>query len=168
MKRIPSSLSPFLLAASAAIEAARPWTGRGGSFGALFGVPNSSPVMVLHIRRTVSERQRMVRLIRAGRECQESTTVPKTKMIRFVVMIWRGGRVRAHQAGEASIMRINRVVRAGWVVADVAVCWVERKSVMRRKGSRRMLHLVVNVWRVARISSRDLRCFICVSEGSRL
>lgn len=97
--------------------------GRGGSGGAeAEGTPRSRPVIMVQISRTVFERQRMVRLIRAGRECQDKKTVPPNRTILFVVMIRRGGRVNAHHTGHVSMMRINRVVSAGCVVADVAVC----------------------------------------------
>lgn len=97
--------------------------GRGGSGGAEFeGTPRSRPVMIVQISRTVLERQRMVRLIRAGRECQDRNMVPPNRMIRFVVIMRSGGRVKAHHTGHVSMIRMNRVVRAGCVVADVAVC----------------------------------------------
>ena len=78
--------------------------------------------------------------------------------MREVVKILKGegGSANAHQRGLASRMRMKRAVSAGCVVALVAVCCVERKSVRRRKGSRRMLHLVVKVCSVAKISSNDL------------
>lgn len=115
---------------------------------------------MVQISRTLFDRQRIVRLIRAGRECQDKKIVPATRTIRFVVMIRRGGRVRAHHSGEVSMIRMKRVVRAGCVVAEVAVCWVDRKSVKRSIGSSKILHLVVKVCKVDRISSRDLRCLM--------
>ena len=51
-------------------------------------------------------------------------------------------------------MRMKRVVRAGLVVADVAVRWVERKSVSCINGSSNILHLEVNTVKVSTISSR--------------
>jgi len=97
--------------------------GRGGKGGAeAEGTPRSRPVMMVHISRTVFERQRIVRLIRAGRECQDKKMVPPSRTILFVVMIRRGGRVNAHHTGHVSMIRMNRVVSAGCVVADVAVC----------------------------------------------
>lgn len=51
---------------------------------------------------------------------------------------------------------MKRVVTAGRVVADVAVRWVERKSVRAKKGSRRILQRVVKIRRVSTISSRLL------------
>ena len=65
-------------------------------------------------------------------------------------------------------MRINSVVNAGRVVAEVGVRWVERKSVRRRKGSSRRLQRVVNSRSVSTISSRVLWCFNVDSEASRL
>jgi len=142
--------------------------GLGGSGGAEeVGTPKSRPVIMVQISLTVLERQRMVRLMRAGRECQDMRMVPKTRMIRFVVIMRRGGRVRAHHRGEVSMMRIKRVVRAGCVVAEVAVCCVDKKSVKRSRGSSRILHRVVKVCRVDNISSNDLRCLI-PSDGSLL
>lgn len=64
--------------------------------------------------------------------------------------------MRRTHAGVTNRMRIKRVVSAGRVVADVAVCCVERKSVMRSIGSRRMLHLDVNSFSVSTISSKLL------------
>jgi hypothetical protein len=51
---------------------------------------------------------------------------------------------------------MKRVVRAGLVVADVAVLCVERKSVKLRSGSRRILHLEVKSFKVSTISSKLL------------
>jgi hypothetical protein len=117
--------------------------------------------------RTKRDRQSTVRVTRAGRECQLSTTVPKKSTMRFVLRIYRGGSVRRIQMGVTSKMRMKRVVRAGLVVAEVAVRWVDRKSVNPRKGSRRMLHLEVKSFRVSTISSRLLCCRI-ISESARL
>lgn len=63
-------------------------------------------------------------------------------------------------------MRMNKTVRAGRVVADVAVLWVERKSVRRRKGSKRMLHREVNSFRPSTISSKLLWCLMSLSESA--
>jgi hypothetical protein len=49
---------------------------------------------------------------------------------------------------------MNRAVRAGRVVAEVGVRWVDRKSVKSSKGSSRIWHLVVNVRKVSTISSK--------------
>ena len=158
MKRILSPESVFGFALTLTVPFV---PGRGGSGGAeADGTPRSRPVIMVHISRTVFDRQRMVRLMRAGRECQDKKMVPATKTIRFVVMIRRGGRVKAHHRGHVSMIRMNRVVRAGCVVADVAVCCVDKKSVKRSNGSSRMLHRVVKVCRVDKISSRDFRCLI--------
>ena len=62
------------------------------------------------------------------------------------------------QNGVTSKMRMKRVVSAGRVVAEVAVRWVERKSVMIRNGSSSMLHLPVSSCTVSTISSSDLCC----------
>ena len=72
-----------------------------------------------------------------------------------------------NQTGVNSKMRMNRVVKAGLVVAAVAVVWVLRKSVSRKRGSSRMLHRAVNVCKVSRISSRLFLCFSS-SEPPRL
>lgn len=55
-------------------------------------------------------------------------------------------------------MRMKRVVKAGRVVADVGVRWVDRKSVIARKGSSRVLQREVNCASVSTISSSDLCC----------
>jgi hypothetical protein len=66
-------------------------------------------------------------------------------------------------------IRIRRVVRAGLVVAEVAVCCVERKSVSSSSGSKSTLHLDVNSFRESTISSRVFWCFVFVaSESARL
>ena len=62
--------------------------------------------------------------------------------------------MRPIQIGVTNKIRINKVVRAGLVVADVAVRWVDRKSVSCMKGSSRMLHLEVKTVSVSTISSR--------------
>jgi hypothetical protein len=69
-------------------------------------------------------------------------------------MILTGGSVRRIHNGVMRRIRIKRVVRAGLVVAEVAVCWVERKSVSSRSGSRSTLHLDVNSFKESTISSR--------------
>ena len=63
-------------------------------------------------------------------------------------------------------MRMKRVVRAGLVVADVAVRCVERKSVRCINGSSNILHLEVNTVRVSTISSRLFWCFMLPSDFS--
>ena len=68
------------------------------------------------------------------------------------------------QRGRTNKIRIKRRVSAGRVVADVAVRCVERKSVRRRKGSSRMLHLEVNSFSASTISSKLLWCFRLLSE----
>ena len=82
--------------------------------------------------------------------------VPIINMTRLVVMIWTSGRVSINQAGVRRRMRKNNVVKAGRVVADVAVLCVDKKSVRYRKGSSRMLHLDVNSFKVSTISSKLL------------
>lgn len=66
----------------------------------------------------------------------------------------RGGSVMTIHIGVMSRILMNKVVRAGLVVADVAVRCVERKSVIWRHGSRSTLHRVVKVVKVSTISSR--------------
>lgn len=133
------------------------------------------PVMYEAIRRMVRERQRMTRETLAGREWYVSAIVPKVRMTRRVVIRWKGGRVRPNQMGVMARRRRKSAVRAGDVVEDVAVIWVERKSVRARKGARRRLERWVRVVRVCRIESRDLWCLVgaafCwveVLEGERL
>lgn len=87
------------------------------------------PVARLQMRRMVRERQRMMRETLAGRECHVSMSVPRVRMVRFVVTMWRGGSVRANQIGVRARSRMKSAARAGDVVDDVAVRWVERKSV---------------------------------------
>lgn len=132
------------------------------------GAVKVKPVIVLRIKRILRDRQRIERLIRAGLECHVSMIVPAARTTRVVVMMRRGGSVKPIHTGEAKRIRMNSVVSAGLVVAEVAVCWVDKKSVNRSIGSMRMLHLVVNVCRVATISSRDFRCLTSTSEGFRL
>jgi hypothetical protein len=93
-------------------------------------------------------------------------SVPATRTNRLVVIIWIGWRVRRIHSGVTRRIRIKRVVRAGLVVAVVAVRWVERKSVSSRRGSRRTLHLEVNSLSVSTISSRVFWCFVFVISES--
>lgn len=58
------------------------------------------------------------------------------------------------QTGVTKRMRIKSAVRAGRVVAEVGVRWVDRKSVKSSKGSSRIWHLVVNVRKVSTMSSK--------------
>lgn len=68
------------------------------------------------------------------------------------------------QIGVINRIRMNKVVKAGLVLAEVAVLWVERKSVICRNGSSRTLHRVVNVDKLSTISSRLFWCFILLSD----
>lgn len=133
---------------------------RGGKAGLEVSVSTdaarSNPVSTEHVRRRKRDRQSIMRTTRAGRECQESITVPRTKTTRFEVMIYSGGSVRTYQTGVSSNIRISRTVKAGRVVADVAVRWIDRKSVRRRKGSSKMLQRDVNSFMVSTISSKLL------------
>jgi hypothetical protein len=65
-------------------------------------------------------------------------------------------------------IRMKRVVRAGLVVAEVAVRWVERKSVSSKRGSRSTLHLDVNTLSVSTISSKVFWCRMFVASESFL
>lgn len=65
-------------------------------------------------------------------------------------------------------MRINKVVRAGLVLADVAVLCVDRKSVICKNGSSRTFNLEVKIVRVSTISSKLFWCFIMFSDASLL
>lgn len=178
MKRTPGASGRRFDAAEAASEAFswRPETCLGGSAG-LFssakaeegGVRVSvrwSPVSTEHILRTRAERQRIARETRLGRECQVRKTVPVKRAMRLVVIMRIGGRVRRIQRGVTRRMRIRRVVRAGFVVAEVAVRWVERKSVSSRRGSRRTLQRDVKTLRVSTISSKVFWCFVFVTSES--
>jgi hypothetical protein len=83
--------------------------------------PKVRPVILEQILRTVDERQSIVRDIRAGRECQVRRRVPAVSTTRCVVMIRNGGAVRPIQNGVMRTIRRKRLVKAGLVVADVAV-----------------------------------------------
>jgi len=111
------------------------------------------PVTTSHIPRTRADLQRMARETLLGRECQVRKRVPPTRTRRLVVIIWKGRRVRTIQRGVTRRIRIRRVVRAGLVVADVAVLCVDRKSVSSSRGSRSTLHLEVKTFSVSTISS---------------
>jgi hypothetical protein len=65
-------------------------------------------------------------------------------------------------------MRMNSTVRAGRVVAEVAVLCVDRKSVRRKKGSSKMLQREVKSFRLSTISSKLLWCLMLVSDSTRL
>jgi hypothetical protein len=92
--------------------------------------------------------------------------VPKTMRTRWVVMMRSGGRVRRTHIGVTASKRMNMEVSAGRVVAEVAVDWVLRNSVRRRKGSSKTSQRFVKTWRVFNISSRLFLC--CDSEAARL
>lgn len=62
--------------------------------------------------------------------------------------------MRSIHIGVMQIMRIKSDVKAGRVVADVALLCVERKSVISRNGPSMMLHRVVNSLIASTISSR--------------
>ena len=142
----------------------------GGRVGALVILvvvgENWRPVRRERRRRIVWLRQRIVRVTRAGRECQVRPKVPRTRRRRWDDIILNGGRASRIQRGVEKRMRTNKVVSAGRVVADVALDWVERYSVRRRKGSSRTSQRSVKVWSVARISSRVLRCW--AEDSARL
>ena len=114
------------------------------------------PVVKDTSRRTKRERQRITREMRAGRECHDSINVPMVRITRLVVMRHSGGRVRRYHSGDMSKILRRRVMSEGLVDAVVAVRCVERKSVSRKKGSRRTLQREVKILRVSTISSRDL------------
>jgi hypothetical protein len=129
---------------------------------------NLSPVTTVHIRRTKADLHKIALDTLPGFECQVRNSVPATRTKRLVVIIWSGGSVRMIHRGVTRRMRIRRVVRAGRVVAEVAVRWVERKSVSSRRGSKRTLHLDVNSFNDSTISSRVFWCFVFVASESIL
>lgn len=65
--------------------------------------------------------------------------------------------------GVTNNMRMNKEVKAGRVVADVAVRCVERKSVSWMKGFKMALHREVKTFKVSSISSRLFWCLACPS-----
>lgn len=81
-------------------------------------------------------------------------------MTRLVLRTYSGGKVRIIHTGVINNIRMKRVVRAGRVVAEVAVLCVDRKSVNPRNGSSKMLQREVNSFKVSTISSRLLCCRI--------
>ena len=83
-------------------------------------------------------------------------------------MIRIGGEANIVQKGETRSMRMNKLVSAGLVVAEVAVRCVDRKSVSCKKGSSNMLHLEVMTLNVSTISSRLFWCLIPPSDCSFL
>lgn len=82
---------------------------------------NGRPVITSQLRRITRDRHRIVRPTRAGRECQVRTSVPMRRTVRSVVTMKSGGSVSAYQIGISINIRINMAVKAGRVVADVAV-----------------------------------------------
>ena len=119
------------------------------------------PVKSVTVLRTVWLRQRIVRQTRAGLLCQLNPNVPTTRTTSRVLTTRNGDNVRAsHRGVRARILR-KSVVSAGRVLAEVAVVCVLKYSVNVTKGSRRISQFSVNVYRVCRISSRDLRCGGC-------
>jgi hypothetical protein len=82
--------------------------------------------------------------------------------------MYNGGRVRTIHSGSTKSIRMNNTVSAGRVVAEVAVLWVERKSVNRRNGSSRILHRDVKSFKLSTISSKLLWWFVLLSDSVRL
>jgi hypothetical protein len=91
--------------------------------------------------------------------------VPTVRTTRLVVMSWKGRRVKRIQAGVTKIILVSKAVNAGLVVAEVAVRWVDRKSVSSRRGSNKILHRVVNSLKASTISSKVLLCGDELSEA---
>lgn len=156
-----SSWDPMRVAASDAAISLALRRCRGGSagFDALASDNESAksrPVSMEHVCRTKRDRQSMTRETLAGRECQESIRVPVTRMNRFEVIMYSGGNVSRYHTGVRSRMRMRSTVSAGRVVALVAVRCMDKKSVRRRKGSRRILQRDVNSFIVSTISSKLL------------
>ena len=120
------------------------------------GGVNERPVIIEHARRTNTERQRMVRDTFAGREWYVRTSVPRVMTTRLVVMTLNGGSANRTQIGDNVNNLTNNAVSAGRVVAEVAVCCVDTRSVSRMNGSSRTLHLDVKLCSVPTISSRLL------------
>jgi hypothetical protein len=155
-----------LEAAEAARLEASLWTSRVGKGGlpsvleaetvggGVDGLANFRPVITAQIRRTKAERHNIVLDTRAGLECHVKNIVPVTRTMRLVVIIRIGGSVRRIHRGVTRSIRMKRIVRAGLVVAEVAVLWVDRKSVSSKRGSRRVLHLDVKPFKVSTISSK--------------
>lgn len=67
--------------------------------------------------------------------------------------------------GVIQIIRIKSDVRAGLVVADVAVLCVERKSVISSNGPNKILQRVVNSLIVSTISSKLFWCRVPSTSG---
>jgi hypothetical protein len=65
--------------------------------------------------------------------------------MRCAVRILKGGSVSKNHTGVKSNIRMKSVVRAGLVVAAVAVVCVLKKSVSRNRGSSRILQRAVKV-----------------------
>src|SRR4051812_20107287 len=142
--------SGLLFAAVVAARAASSWMVerlRGGNGG--FSEPGRGgvmisvkckPVIMVHIRRTRADLHRIALATRFGRECHVRNIVPPTRTNLLVVMICKGRRVRTIQRGVTRRIRMRRVVSAGLVVADVAVLWVDKKSVSSSNGSKSTLH----------------------------
>lgn len=83
-----SELFPLLLDLDfrAAAACARGGSG-GGDTVVEEGFGMERPVRRVTALRMLWLRQRMVRVMRAGRECQLIPTVPRTRIVRFVVMM---------------------------------------------------------------------------------
>ena len=124
--------------------------------------------MMEHIRRTRADLHSISLDTRFGLECHVRKSVPPTSNNRLVVIICRGRKVKTIHRGVTSNILISSVVRAGLVVAEVAVLWVDRKSVSSNKGSRSTLHLEVNTFKVSTISSNVFWCFVFVISESSL
>ena len=135
VKRTPAASGLRFEASNVATKAFSLGVARGGKGGLVPGtmevggvdvlgivlIVKLSPVKAAHIRRMVAERHKIILVARAGLECQVKKIVPVTSTIRLVVIILMGGIVNNIHKGVMRRTRMKRVVRAGLVVAEVAV-----------------------------------------------
>ena len=152
VKRTPG-LAPFRFSAWA--SAAGALGGRGGAvLSDDMGSEYRNPVMTEAAYRTLLLRHSILLVAREGRLCQLNPIVPITSSTLCSVMILHGGSVRIIQTGVMASNLKNMLVKAGLVLALVAVVCVLKNSVNRKNGSSSTSHRCVKISSVSKISSK--------------
>ena len=112
-------------------------------------------MILSQMSRIMAERQRMVLVTRAGRECHDRKAVPTSMTTLRDVMMRNGEEQRPIQTGETKRIRMKRVISVGPIVAVVGDWPTDRKAARLANGSVRMVKRAARSWRVSRMSSRD-------------
>ena len=128
----------LLCAADLSSDPFLPWLlalgGRGGGSGASCGV-KLRPVILSQTSRIIADRQRIVRVTRAGRECHDKNVVPTNITTLRGVIIRNGEEQRVIQIGDTKRIRMKRVIKVGPMVAVVGDWPTDKKAARLEKGS---------------------------------